>query len=124
MFGERLKALRENYGLTQNDLATKVKVARTTITGYENNTNQPDFDTLARIATVFNVSLDYLLGRTNQKYNPIFIDEDTNKLLEKINILDEITKQRILKLIPLPEDKWVLLLDLCGVLESYKILKD
>lgn len=69
MFGERLKELREDQGLTQSDLANYLHISRPTITLYENNTNQPDFNTLIQIADKFNVSLDYLLGRTNQKYN-------------------------------------------------------
>ena len=93
MFGVRLRALRESQGLTQNDLATKLNTARTTITLYENSTNEPDFNTLIKIADIFNVSLDYLLGRTDEKYNSnVFLPENKNKdIVSKIhNLLNEL----------------------------------
>lgn len=124
MFGTRLKTLRESIGLTQNDLAIRLNVVRTTITAYENSTNQPDFDMLLNIATVFNVSLDYLLGRTNQKYNATLLDENTNTLLEKIDLFDENTKKVLLKFISVKETKGDLLLKIFEVLDSYTILNE
>ena len=124
LFGTRLKSLRESRSLTQNDLATYLHIARTTITAYENDTNQPDFDTLINISNIFNVSLDYLLGRTNQKYNSSLLDESTNLLLEKIDLLDENTKNTILKIILLNETNRNLLLQMSELLSTYKILKD
>ena len=92
MFGARLKELRESQGLTQNDLAIHLHTARSTITLYENGTNEPDFRTLIKIADVFNVSLDYLLGRTDKKYNSNLSIENKNKeIVSKIhNLLDEL----------------------------------
>lgn len=92
LFGSRLKALRESQGLTQNDLSTQLHIARTTITLYENDTNQPDFKMLVQIADIFNVSLDYLLCRTEEKYNSNLSDADSNKeIVSKIhNLLDEL----------------------------------
>jgi len=62
-FSIRLKKLREKSGLRQKDLAEKLGLAQTTITDYEQNIRFPDQDVLKRIADVFLVSLDYLLGR-------------------------------------------------------------
>lgn len=62
-FGERLKELRIEKGLTQQQLADILKVGRPTIAGYETKGKQPDFDKIAMMCKYFNVSSDDLLGR-------------------------------------------------------------
>lgn len=65
MLGEILKRLRNNKDISQEQLAIKINVAPSTVGMYEQNRRQPDFETLTKIADVFNVSTDYLLGRTD-----------------------------------------------------------
>ena len=62
---ERLKRLRQSMHLSQEQLARLLGVDRSTISSYESNVRQPPLDTLSRIADVFGVSTDYLLGRTS-----------------------------------------------------------
>ncbi len=67
-FGEQLKCLREEKKKkestwTQTYVANKLGVARTTYTAYENNTKQPPMETILKIADLFNVTTDFLLGR-------------------------------------------------------------
>lgn len=62
-FGSRLKKLRIDTNLKQAQLARLVGVARTTICYYESDQRQPDFSILIRLADVFHVSTDFLLGR-------------------------------------------------------------
>ena len=124
MFGLRLKTLRESQGLTQNDLAIRLNTARSTITAYENETNEPSIDMLIEISNIFGVSLDYLVGKTNQKYHSNLLDENTNRLLEKIDLLDENTKNTIFKISILSETNRNLLLQMSELLGNYKILKD
>lgn len=69
MLATRLKELRSAFGLTQIQTADKLDVARTTYAMYEQGKREPDNATLNKIATLFDVSVDYLLGRTNVKYN-------------------------------------------------------
>ncbi|WIF95021.1 helix-turn-helix domain-containing protein [Caminicella sporogenes] len=64
-FGQRLKELRINKNITQSELANILNKSRSTIAGYEINDRMPDFETLTKIADFFNVSIDYLLGRTD-----------------------------------------------------------
>lgn len=64
-FGTRLTALRKQKKLLQADLANKIGIARATYGAYEQGTRQPDFDTLEKIADFFEVSTDYLLGRSD-----------------------------------------------------------
>lgn len=65
MNGERLKQLRKEKNLTQSELGQKINVTKVSISGYESGNRTPDTDTLQRIADFFEVSTDYLLGRTN-----------------------------------------------------------
>ena len=71
-FGFRLRALREEQGLYQKDLAEKLSLTQKTISNYENNERFPDQKTLHKIADLFNVSIDFLLDRTDIR-NPIEI---------------------------------------------------
>ena len=66
-FGERLKQLRKEHNLTQEALAEKLLTVRSTINKYEKNTRKPEYETLIKIADLFNTTTDYLLGRTNKK---------------------------------------------------------
>lgn len=63
----RLKYLREKAGLSQDDLAKMISCAQQTIGSYEIGRTQPDFETLYKLATIFNTSVDYLIGYTDIK---------------------------------------------------------
>jgi transcriptional regulator with XRE-family HTH domain len=65
MLGEIIKDLREQRGLTQANLAKLLNISPSTIGMWEQNRRSPDNDALKKIADFFNVSTDYLLGRTN-----------------------------------------------------------
>ena len=64
---ERIKDLRIAAHLTQEELAAKMGVSKGAIGNYETGKRTPDPDTLSAIADIFNVDLDYLLGRTNER---------------------------------------------------------
>ena len=57
----KLKELRKKYGYTQQNIADKLNVQRTTITNYENGTSEPDINSIKKLAEIFNVSIGYLL---------------------------------------------------------------
>lgn len=61
--GQRIKYLRKENNLSQDDLAVLLHVDRTTISGYELGNRIPNIYTLIHIADIFHVSLDYLVGR-------------------------------------------------------------
>ena len=66
----RLKELRERKNMTQTRLAMDLSLSQNSVSRYENGTHEADYATLIRIADYFNVSLDYLLERTdNPKIN-------------------------------------------------------
>ena len=66
-FGKRLRQLRKEKGLTQAELAKLLSIGESTVSFYESGKRQPDYETLIRLAEVFYVSVDYLLGRTEHK---------------------------------------------------------
>ena len=59
-----IKSLRIERGITQEQLAALLKVSRSTIGMYETGSREPDFETLEAIADIFNVDMDYLMGRS------------------------------------------------------------
>ncbi|EMY8532994.1 transcriptional regulator [Bacillus thuringiensis serovar pingluonsis] len=64
-FGENLKKFRASRSLTQSEFGEKVQLSRSQVGNLETNYNQPDLDTLDRIATYLGVSVDALMGRTS-----------------------------------------------------------
>lgn len=65
-FDNRLKKLRSNYNLTQEELAKKVGVSRATIAGYETKGKEPPYETLTKLAKTLDCSIDYLLGHSDE----------------------------------------------------------
>ena len=63
----RLRELRKSKKISQLKLAIDLNMNQNTISRYENMEREADYETLIRFADYFNVSLDYLLGRTNEK---------------------------------------------------------
>ena len=66
-FAKRLKKLREQKRLNQTELANLLKVSNGSISKWERGDRQPDYETLENIADTFNVTIDYLLGRSDSK---------------------------------------------------------
>ena len=64
---ERLKLLRKESGLTQTELAKKLKIGQTTIAAYENGTHDPQIFSLIAYADFFGCSVDYILGRESDE---------------------------------------------------------
>jgi transcriptional regulator with XRE-family HTH domain len=100
MIGQRLKLLREEKKLKQLDIAKILGVSRTTYTQYETGKSEPDLATVAKLADYFNVSVDYLLGKTDIK-DPIETiaahhdgEDWTEEELEDIEKFKEFVKMR------------------------------
>jgi len=62
IFGERLRELRKDRGLSQKQLADIFYVSQATIADWERNVVETDFEMLGRIAKFFGVKSDYLIG--------------------------------------------------------------
>ena len=71
-FASVMKRLRIERGITQEQLAAMLKVSRSTIGMYETGSREPDFETSEAIADIFNVDMDYLMGRSDvERKHPI-----------------------------------------------------
>lgn len=64
-FSERLVLLRKSHNLTQKQLAADIQLSELAIQHYEAQRRKPAFDILMALADYFDVSLDYLVGRSN-----------------------------------------------------------
>lgn len=65
VFGETLKQLRLNKGISQGQLGKDLGVVNQTISFWEIGAREPDFDMLIKIAKYFDVTVGYLLGESN-----------------------------------------------------------
>lgn len=95
-FGTILKKLRQDNNLTQDELAKKIETSRSNIANYENDKNMPSVDILEKLAKLFNVTIDYLLGKSDIR-NPEKADLDKLQIglsaKDYSNITDEQIKQ-------------------------------
>ena len=76
----RLKEARINKGLTQLQVMKLTNVNHKTLSGYENGVSEPDLETLKILAILYNVSTDYLLGRTNDSNYPSIEDNPDDEI--------------------------------------------
>ena len=75
MLGQRLLGLREEAELTQQQVAEAIGSTQQKISNYEKGTVEPDCDTLVLLADLFKTTVDYMLGRSNQRYAEIVYPE-------------------------------------------------
>ncbi len=70
-----IKELREEKGLSQMELGLELEISHASIQQYEAGIHEPSFENLLKIADYFNVSTDFLLGRTPIR-NPLHSDDE------------------------------------------------
>jgi len=108
MLAIRLVSLRKKHKFTHQDMAEKLGITRQAYSNYENGKREPDYDTLEKIADIFKVNIDYLLGRTD---DPSLVDsknetdELTTIMFHKWDQLDERRRKQALKLIEILEQE-------------------
>ena len=88
--GKRIKEARKQAGLTQKELAQKLGLATGTVQQYELNKRSPRIEQLKEIASVLDVTLEYLLGHENIKTKKVFraVLNENGKELEDLLGLD------------------------------------
>ena len=69
-YADRISELRRNHNLTQKQLAANTGISEISVKSYEGRRRQPAHDAIISLADFFNVSLDYLVGRSDnpQRY--------------------------------------------------------
>lgn len=65
--GDKLKSLRIEKKLTQKQVAERIGLAISAVSSYESGSRYPSYDVLVRLAHIFHVSTDYLLGMTDKR---------------------------------------------------------
>jgi transcriptional regulator with XRE-family HTH domain len=124
-FGERIRELREEKGLSQEELGKILKVAKSTISQYELGKRNPDPETLDNLANILDCSVDYLLGRTDDRrpaekiieeaisddaellefFQELKQRDDLQLLFKQVKPLSQNTIKRIIKYIKMVEDE-------------------
>ncbi len=69
MIGERLQELRKDKGLSQDDIAKILGVSHYTVSSYECNRSDPDDKSKIKLAKLFDVSIDYLIGLIDEPFS-------------------------------------------------------
>ena len=64
--GVKIKELRKAKNMTQGELARRVRVSASAVSSYEISAREPSYDVLIKVAALFNVTTDYLLGLNNK----------------------------------------------------------
>lgn len=86
--GDRIKKLREKNGLMQQDVCNTLDIEQSTLANYENNRRVPKTDILIKIANYYGVSLDFLVGMTDNRFNSYKgCLKDLNKFLQQSEII-------------------------------------
>lgn len=82
MYYDKLRQLRKERQLTQEQLGKKLNIATSTISMYENGTREPDIQTLIQMSKFFKVSVDYILELTENRYPSDYsVEEILNDIL-------------------------------------------
>ena len=94
MFGENLKTLRKNKGITQEELAVRLNVVRQTISKWEKGQSVPDAEMLVKLAEFFEVPVSQLLGsRIEPEAQPDALAEQLARINEQLVIKNQRSKR-------------------------------
>lgn len=88
----RIKDIREDNDISQKELAQKLNIARTTLSGYERQISEPPFEILIKISKIFKVSVDYIICRTNNPSIDNFTDGLTEEEIKELEHYKELLK--------------------------------
>jgi len=91
VFPSRLKIARESIGATQKEIAEILKIATSTYTNYEAGRSEPNIESIARLARMFEVSVDWLFGLTNESY--IGSLKQAKEEIERRKMLEKLERQ-------------------------------
>lgn len=116
--GSRLKEMRKEKGLTQQQLCEKLHVSRQLISKWETNNSLPDIHTLLLLASIYHVTLQELIGEENQ----IFNQTDVLNESEKIAVLHANEERRKEEMFTKNAKKFIVVLaSLCVLLLAYNL---
>lgn len=90
-FSQRLKQLRQSKHLTQAQVAERIGVTASMVSSYETDIRLPSYEVMLRIADLFGVSVDYLLGREERRLLDIsdLSDEEATIVTNMVDVLSK-----------------------------------
>ena len=95
-FGDKLRALRMEKKLTQNDLAARLGIVGASVSSYEKNKQYPSVEVLIQLCKTFDVSADYLLGLSDDKnFNTSTLTEEQLQIV--LRLINEFEQSNVLK---------------------------
>ena len=89
--GERIKALRKEYGMTQLALANALGITKGTVSTWENNSRTPGFETLSKLSDIFQRSIENIMGKSDDATPPVR-DENVMDELALSQVEDDLTE--------------------------------
>lgn len=81
MIGKRIRLLRNEKGVSQEELSKVIGVTTSAISMYETGARKPSYEVISRLADYFNVTMDFIVGRTEVR-NSINTPQDVNELMK------------------------------------------
>lgn len=85
VLGYRLKLARQHKNMTQMEAAEKLGISNGTLSGYERNYRDPDTETLAKLAELYGVSVDWLTGRTDHPNSNVVREKSEEDQIQRIS---------------------------------------
>ncbi|MCL6581781.1 MAG: helix-turn-helix domain-containing protein [Firmicutes bacterium] len=96
VLGRRLRALLDEREMSQADLARALHCGKSTVSQYISGARTPDVETLRRMAELFGVSLDYLLGRTELRWPSLIKEPEVEVLVARAQDLTPEERRHVL----------------------------
>ncbi|WP_379883062.1 helix-turn-helix domain-containing protein [Laceyella putida] len=125
VFSERLKALRREKRITQQQIADRFGVTKSTVSRWEKGSFEPDTEKLKEIADYFGVTVDYLLGNDENQENKDKKNADLVDLLEEIKKRPYVIDPKTGEAKYIPKERLKIINDLIeGYLREEGILPD
>lgn len=104
---ERMKELRKNLNLTQQELADQLHIKRTNIANYESGLSSPTDSVIALICREFNVSEEWLRTGTGDMFIPVPIDEEIDSFVSNAKKDNGFKKRLISLLARMGDEEWI-----------------
>jgi transcriptional regulator with XRE-family HTH domain len=95
-FPQRLQALRDKRGLSQEALAKRAQLQATAVSHFETGTRKPSFDNLRRLADALETTVDYLMGRTEHPVGVVMGGDQLYRDFEKLTAADRETARELM----------------------------
>ncbi|GGF89384.1 helix-turn-helix domain-containing protein [Paenibacillus abyssi] len=91
--GDRLRELRLKKSISQEEVARQIGITRSAYSHYEINNRQPVYETLIKLAALFDVTLDYIIGGESSKQENTIMP-DTIEIIRLLNNMDHDKRKR------------------------------